>query len=428
MSDDTRREHQASGLDASSPLSSLPLPFHIARWVLTAVAYGAVAWLLWNSRQALLPFVVGAILIYLMLPLVSWLNKHMARWAAILVVYLVTLLLLVGMLAYIIPLLIVQTRQLLETIPNFTMEDITSESKQLLSLYEERVPAQVRQVIEEGLNNTLESIKANLVSYGQNFGTFVFSSILQVINTVVFVLGLIVVPIWMFHVMYDHRTIQRMLDRVVPDRVRNDFWAIARLIDSLLSSYIRGQVTLSIAVGSAVGAGLVIIGLFGFKVNYILLLAVIAGLTEFIPVVGPVLGSIPAVIVALFVSPGTVVAVIIVYAAVQALESAFLVPRIIGNSVGIHPAVIMILMIIAGQIFGFLGILLVAPVSAMSRDVFLYIYGRLRGRPSPPGVLPSYDDDDDESPAEGEQQPAAEEKSPAKAGEAAQPVSVEERK
>jgi predicted PurR-regulated permease PerM len=244
---------------------------------------------------------------------------------------------------------------------------------------------------------------------------------LQVINTVVFVLGLIIVPIWMFHVMYDHRTIQRMLDRVVPDKVRNDFWAIARLVDSLLSSYIRGQVTLSIVVGSAVGVGLFLIGLFGFKVNYILLLAVIAGLTEFIPVIGPVLGAIPAVVIALFVSPGTVVAVIIVYAAIQALESAFLVPRIIGDSVGIHPAVIMILMIIAGQIFGFLGILLVAPISAMSRDVFLYVYGRLKGRPCPPGVLPRYDDD--ESPAEGEQHTATDEGTGG-TGEAAQPASV----
>lgn len=367
-------------------------PVDVVRWGLVAMAYGLVGWLLWNTRQALLPFLIGAVLIYLMLPLVNWLSKRMPRWTAILVVYVVALLILIGILAYIIPLLVVQTRQLLTTIPSIPVEDISSRFDELLGLYEKRVPPQVRTVVEDGINNALERLKVNLVSYGQEIGTLVFNSVVQIINTVIFVLGLIVVPIWMFHVMYDYRTIERMVNRVVPKQARNDFWAIARMVDRLLSSYIRGQAMLSLAVGGAVGIGLVIIGALGFKVNYILLLAVIAGLAEFIPVIGPILGAIPAVTVGLFVSPDTVVAVIVVFVVVQALESAFLVPRVIGDSVGIHPAVIMILMIIAGHMFGLIGILLVAPAAAILRDTFLYVYGRLQGMPCPADAVPDFDD------------------------------------
>jgi predicted PurR-regulated permease PerM len=126
----------------------------------------------------------------------------------------------------------------------------------------------------------------------------------------------------------------------------------------------------------------------GFEVQYVLLLAVIAGVTELIPLIGPVIGAVPAVIIALFDSPTTALAVLALYILIQQLENSLLVPRIVGESVGIHPAVLMIVLVLCTQVLGFFWIILAAPIAAVIRDVFRYVHGRLSDPPCPAGVLP----------------------------------------
>jgi predicted PurR-regulated permease PerM len=336
----------------------------------------------------LIPFVIGLVIVYLMLPIVNRLNNHMPRWAAILTMYLILLLVLVGLAAYVIPLLVFQARELVGTIPSFSMEEVKGQSEAFLSWYRNNVPSQVRAPLEESFDSAYETLKSNLTTYMTDVGTFLFNQVMQVINTVIFLLGLIVVPVWMFHVINDHKRGYVALNRFLPSWIRPDFWALLRIMDHVLSSYIRGQIILGIAVGSAAGIGLWVLGWFGIDVNYILLLAVIAGFTELIPVLGPIIGAIPAVTIGLFDSPTTAIIVGLLYVGIQMLENAVLVPRIIGESVDIHPAVLILLMVVAGQLFGLLGILLVAPVVAVGRDVFLYLYGRLSGQPVPEGVMP----------------------------------------
>ncbi|NTV64576.1 MAG: AI-2E family transporter, partial [Oscillochloris sp.] len=125
------------------------------------------------------------------------------------------------------------------------------------------------------------------------------------------------------------------------------------------------------------------------NVNYILLLAVIAGFTELIPVIGPILGAVPAVILGFIDSPTTGVAVLILYILIQQLENNFLVPRIVGDSVGLHPSILMVLLVVCSQVFGLAGAILSAPMGAISRDVFSYLYGRLSEPPLPAGLLPA---------------------------------------
>jgi hypothetical protein len=154
----------------------------------------------------------------------------------------------------------------------------------------------------------------------------------------------------------------------------------------VFSSYIRGQIVLGLLVGAAAWVGLTILDLAGFNVRYAILLAVIAGVTELIPIIGPVIGAIPAIAMGFFDSPTTALAVAILYALIQQLENNFLVPRIVGESVGIHPAILMIVLILFSQ-FGLLGIILSAPLAAVGRDIFRYVYGRLSDPPRPAGLL-----------------------------------------
>ena len=116
-----------------------------------------------------------------------------------------------------------------------------------------------------------------------------------------------------------------------------------------------------------------------------MLLAIIAGITEFIPVLGPILGAIPAILLSLFISPQTALAVLVVYVVVQQLENNILVPRIVGESVGVHPAILTVALIAMGQVFGLLGVVLSAPLCAIARDLFIYVYARLGGAPAQDG-------------------------------------------
>lgn len=357
--------------------------------MLVTTALLLCGWFLWRTWSVLLPFQIGLVLAYIVLPLVNWLERYMPRWAAILSVYLGGILLLVGFFAYVVPPLTNQINRFIGEFPS--LQEIQEHTDALIDQYErtlQAVPPSVQESIYEATDQVLERLQSNMTTYVQNAGTFLFTSVLQVVNTVTFILGFVIVPFWLFYVLKDQRAGFRVLNRMLPEQARADFWAILRIIDRVFSSYIRGQLFLGIVVGTMAGIGLFILGLFGLEVDFILILAIIAGITELIPFIGPVLGAIPAVVLGFFDSPTTGVAVIILYIGIQQIENNLLVPRIVGGSVGIHPAILMVLLVMLGQVFGLLGIILSAPIAAVLRDIFIYTHGRLSDPPRPAGLLP----------------------------------------
>lgn len=369
-------------------------PRRVARWVLVATALYAVGSLLWNARSVLTPFIFGVILAYLFLPLVNRLEQRMPRWAAILVVYVAAIGLVVTFFAYIVPPLVGQIRQLINAFPS--IREIQAQLNLLLDEYEQllaNLPPDIRTMIQEAvtgfISQTINTIRTNLVSYLQEFGQFVVSSVLSVVNTVTFLLGFFLIPFWLFYVLMDQREGVATLNRTMPAWFRADFWAVTTIFDRVFSGYLRGQLLLGMAVGVAAAVGLTILSLFGMEVDYILLLAVIAGVTELIPIIGPIIGAVPAVILGFIDSPTTGFAVLLLYIGIQQLENNFLVPRIVGESVGLHPAVLMVLLVVCSQVFGLAGAILSAPLGAVSRDVFSYLYGRLSEPPRPAGELPA---------------------------------------
>jgi predicted PurR-regulated permease PerM len=369
-------------------------PRRVGRWALIIAALFIVGGLLWSARSVLTPFILGVILAYLFLPLVNRLEHRMPRWAAILVVYLVAISLLVGFFAYIAPPLVDQIRQLINAFPS--IREIQAELTHLLDEYEQllaNLPPDVRTMVQEAVTSfasqTVDTIRTNLVGFLQGVGQFIINSLLSVVNTVTFLLGFFLIPFWLFYVLMDQREGVATLNRTLPAWFRADFWAVTTIFDRVFSGYLRGQLILGFAVGVASAVGLTTLSLFGLEVDYILLLAVIAGITELIPIIGPIIGAVPAVILGFIDSPTTGVAVLLLYIGIQQLENNFLVPRIVGESVGLHPAVLMILLVVCSQVFGLAGAILSAPLGAVSRDVFTYLYGRLSEPPRPAGELPA---------------------------------------
>jgi predicted PurR-regulated permease PerM len=351
----------------------------LARWLLVAVALYAVGWLLVNSLPALTPFIIGLVLAYLLLPMVNRLARKMPRWLAILTVYAGGIVLLVLLISYIAPMVADQIERLIASFPAL-IDRLQLRGQELFQQYQNSVPASVRGPIEEGVRNGLRSLQANITVYLQSVGTFVFSQVLQIINTVTFLVGFLIIPIWLFYILNDVQQGRAFIDHIMHPRIRPDFWNIWGIVNRIFSDYIRGQLLLGLAVGVMVGVFLLILRLFGFQVgDYILLLSMIAGITELIPIIGPIIGAIPGVIIGFTVSPATGLAVLLVYVAVQQLENNLLVPRIIGKSVGIHAAILTVVLIAMGHIFGLFGVVLAAPLSAIARDLFVYSYKRIDG-------------------------------------------------
>ncbi|PLS68506.1 MAG: AI-2E family transporter [Cyanobacteria bacterium M5B4] len=361
---------------------------------MVAAALYLIGTLFVQAGNALTPFIFGVVIAYLVLPIVNRLSTLMPRWGAILLVYLVGIALTVLSFTFLIPPLLEQTRNAFVQIRLPSLLELEAQALAFFELYSQYIPPEFQREIETTLNNVLNTIQNNLTSLVQQGGGFLFTQVQQVFNTLAFLLGFIIIPFWLFYVLYDQQAGLDGLNGLIHPAARKDFWAILTITDRIFSNYIRGQLFLGFVVGLASFVGLTVLNMFGFEIPYTLLLAVIAGFTELIPLIGPVLGAIPAVIVALLSdSPTAALAVLALYVVIQQLEAQLLIPRIIGESVGIHPAVLMVVLVIAGQSAGLLGVILAAPLAAIARDIFRYIYGRLGDPPLPAGQLPEgYED------------------------------------
>lgn len=379
ISNETSADAAVPQIDPNEPLTfTWPSWRTLAQWVLCLGALYGVGWLLWQARGALTPFIIGLVLAFLLSPFVNRLATKMPRWLAILTVYAAGTVLIVVGFAYLVPPVIDQTEQLIANIP--TVERLQAITGDLIARYREIVPSSIQQQLDPGIASGLESVQANIGTIIQGVIAFVLAQLSNIVNIVTFMIGFLIIPIWLFYILNDQAEGQKFIDRMLHQRIRADFWNTWTMISRVFSDYVRGQLVLCLAVGVAVGVGLLIVRLIGFQIEYILLLAILAGITEFIPVLGPIIGSIPGIIIAfLTAGPQGALAALVVYVVVQQLENNFLVPRIVGESVGVHPAILTVVLIAMGQVFGLLGVVLSAPLTAITRDLFIYIYNRLGG-------------------------------------------------
>ena len=194
-----------------------------------------------------------------------------------------------------------------------------------------------------------------------------------------FIAGLVIVPVWLFYVLYDQSRFTRKFVEIIPSQVRADAVNALRISDRILSQYLRGQLLLCLVVGVLATMGLALLGVPFFAV-----LGLIAGIFEILPFVGPIIGAIPAVLVAVIERPILGVWTLVLFVVIQQVENTVLVPRISGKAVELHPALIVLVLIIGSQVAGLAGAILAVPVTAIIRDVFKYLYLRLSDTPLGP--------------------------------------------
>jgi len=217
---------------------------------------------------------------------------------------------------------------------------------------------------------SLEDLINQVTNVVSNILTAIAANITPIISvTTSVVTTILIVPFILFYMLLDGDKLPDSLVRYLPVRHRKEARSVLRDMDRALSSYIQGQAIVSLFVGMLALIGYLIIGL-----DYALILAIVATVTNVVPLVGPIIGSTPAVIVGLIISPGMALRALIVMVVVQQLESMIISPRVMGKKISSHPVTIILVILAAGKLAGLLGILLAIPAFAVLRVILSHIY------------------------------------------------------
>lgn len=358
----------------------LSSPVKRYRAILVAALLILVLALFFTAWTALVPFFLGMCLVYLLLPVVNWFDRHapqflqrkgLSRPLAIILVYILLLAIVAGALAYFIPAVVSQAKVFGDVAPSY-YKRLQSLVEEDLATFLENIPPDIRKLVDTNLERASGAVLDGLqIGLEATFKTLT--------QTISFIVGMVIVPFWLFYVLNDSDKIWQGFYDLIPETARDDVRCIISIIDGLLSSYVRGQLFLAFLIGAMSTIALLILG-----VDLALLLGTFAGLFEMIPILGPYLGAIPAILIALLNRPITAVWVAVAFFAIQTFENVLLVPRISGNAVRFHPALVMIILVVGSEVAGLWGMLLGLPLAAILRDVFRYLYLRTTERGATP--------------------------------------------
>ena len=322
-------------------------------WAWLAIAFAGVA-LLYVLSPILAPFLAGAILAYILNPLVGRLAaKRVPRSLAAGIVLLLGIAAMVVVLLLIVPLFVREGRMLSERLPDFlnwlnlhAVPWIRERTGMELSLD----IASLRQWAGEALQ-TKDDLLPRLLDSAKIGGLALLG----------FLANLLLVPVVLFYLLRDWNVVIARIDGMLPRRMHAKILQIAREIDAVLAEFLRGQLTVILAMSAYYALGLWFTGL-----EFALPVGLITGLLTIVPYAGPVLGYTLAVITALlqFDTPTGILLVALVLAAGQMLESLVVTPLLVGERIGLHPVAVIFALLAFGQLFGFFGVLLALPASA----------------------------------------------------------------
>lgn len=330
-----------------------------AAWALIAVTTALVLWLL---GPVLTPFVVAAILAYALTPLVDRLDKMgrglVHRLVAVVLVEILFIVSMLGVMLLIVPILAKQMPQLQEQVP-VLLDGMNTSLKPLLAMV--------------GVDFALDvtSIKAFVLKYlSANFED-AFGSVLSSVKvggSVAFAIfgNAMLIPVVLFYLLMDWRRIVRSATEFVPPRLRASYDSFTGEADAVLGQYLRGQLLVMLVLSAFYSIGLALFGL-----DLALPIGIFTGLAVFVPYVGFGLGMILATLAGLLEFAATVgpakalIMVAVVYGLGQLIESLFLTPQLVGERIGLHPLAVIFALMGFGHLFGFMGVLIALPASAV---------------------------------------------------------------
>ncbi len=342
--------------------------------LLCIVCVGIIAWFVWNLFlglfvHAVLLLLLSMALAFLITPAVNLLERNkIPRVVATIFMYIVVLV-TVSLLFFALAFSLIQ--QVLSFQAIVTQFFITLPD-QFKSLNDYLVQ---RGISQTSINDAINQVKGQLLGIAQTAATNVVNVAFIVTNAFIDILLILVLS---FYFTLDGRNIHKNLRSIVPERSLKTVGVFEDALNRVVGNYIRGQLTLAAIIGILSGVGSYFLGLSG----YAIIIAFLGFLFETIPMVGPALATIPAVLISLILPdpfPRTFL-IILYFICVQLIESNILGPRIVGHAVGLHPIAAILCLIIGVQLFGAFGALLATPIVAAAWVVIVSIYNSAKGK------------------------------------------------
>jgi predicted PurR-regulated permease PerM len=326
-----------------------------AAWVGIALGVSLLVWLL---GPVLTPFVVAAVLAYALTPLVDKLDGlwggKLPRVLAVVLVEVVFILVGLSIILLIVPILAKEIPLLRDQLPTL-VEKLNAWASPLLA--------------NVGIKFTLDvaTVKAFVIKYLNANAEDTVSSLLSSLKlggsvALVMAGNLVLIPVALFYLLMDWKRLVTKAQELVPRRLKARFDSFTGESDQVLGQYLRGQMLVMVILAAYYSIGLALFGL-----DLALPIGVFTGLAMFVPYVGFGIGLILAILAGLlqFASLKALVMVAVVYGSGQVIESLFLTPRLVGERIGLHPLAVIFMLLAFGQLFGFIGVLIALPASAV---------------------------------------------------------------
>lgn len=316
---------------------------------------GKIDYFIWPFQKFIItlffPILIAGLVYYILRPVVQYLSRYMPLAMSIILIYL-----LFGSIGYYVfkttaPLIISQISHLVDVVPD-RAESIAETSRTIL---EERSPEFI----------SVEVIKDYATDYLEEFTQKVTTNAVTIFSTITSILTIIViVPFIVFYFLKDGHKLKPYLLRHIPHSVEAEGSKILAEVDKTLSTYIVGQFIIALADGAMMYVGYLIIGL-----ENALVFAIFATLLTVIPFLGPFIGIIPALISSLLISPFMALKVLILMIIVQQVEGHLITPQVMGKRLDIHPLTVIFLLLVAGSLYGFVGILIAIPAYSVLKVI-----------------------------------------------------------
>lgn len=307
------------------------------------------------------PFVIGIIIAYIFDPPVKALmNRGLGRMAAVLIVYFAIIGAAAALLSFLLPLVYREAMRLMDILPSYAIR-----AKEYLDGIYIRFSRSLTPELREAVRNNIDYIQQIIISQVNSLTDKLMGFFEGLVN---WIIALVV----SFYLLKDKDYFLSLLEYMIPVRLRQDTSRIGSEIDSVLMGFIRGELLVALVVGALASIGFLIIDL-----NFAILMGIITGVGNIIPYFGPILGGVPVAVVGLMESPAKAIWAIAVVVVIQQLESGIITPKIMGDSVGMHPVFIIMSLLVAAHFFGLVGMLLAVPVAAVIKVFVLYIFDKI---------------------------------------------------
>lgn len=328
-------------------------------------------------QVVILPGVLGIIAYYLLRPLLRLLMKwRVPKGWGILLIFIGALGAITLLILLVFPFLRDQFTDLVQELPHY-ISSVINNTAQFInnSRFDEffaRFNIDYMQIAQDLSNDLITTVKDTLTTFAQGLATGITNFISAITG---FVLSLVIVPFLLFYLLWEGDKLPQFIVRIFPPRARKEVQEIMSDMDRQISSYIQGQILVSICIGIMVTIGFLIIGM-----PYALLLGFLAMITSVVPYLGPVIAITPAAIIAIVQSPFMLIKLAVVWTVVQLVEGKFISPQIMGKSLSIHPITIIFVLLTAGSLFGVPGVILGIPGYALLKVLITHIFRMFKAR------------------------------------------------